>query len=467
MPYYDAERCRDDKSLVDRADFTAQHQSVEWTGMAARVANLAQACNGSACVARVDGVVQSALTDRKLNTAPVTLSANATTHTITLELQKLRYIYAIQVGMKGNAQTGVRFDMYVRDTGGRYQTCGQAASSTTGFMRGAICAPQALYGTAIMVNATFVNRITDYNIEEVLAWSACPDSMTRPPGCGLTPPTAAGSAGFPPGCLCRPKCSAGQGYNFTAGACTSCASNISVQDTQTGMCRCATGYSGITLEGGEPQCLDRSECVSNTHNCSKGYTCVNTVGSFTCVESDECAGGVHNCDTGYTCINTVGSFTCAESDECAEGTHNCGTGYTCNNTIGSFACTDNNECTENTHNCGTGYVCLNSAGSFACIDINECTAGIHNCRTGYVCANTVGGFSCANANECTANTHDCERGHRCIDTVGSFVCTNETLTQPQDPFFSSAAARAHGGATGPLCAMPMLLLLLAKTRNGY
>ena len=448
MPYYDASRCRNDKSLLNRSDFVQIHSTMEWTGMVPRIANLARGCNGVPCTALVNGARRLQLTDGKLNTETVALSPSIQ-HTITIDLLKMRYILGIQVGYKESGMTGVTFDTYILDSSGTYQFCGTLDSRTAGLTRLIICS-QRLYGTAVMLNTTFVNRASNYIIAEVMVWSSCPISLTREPSCDLSPPSQTNS-GFPWGCMCDvPFCRNGQGFNFTRNACTMCPNTISEPDTQTGMCKCTKGYNGIAVESGVPNCEDRTECTTGVHNCiQSGYTCVNTIGSFTCPDINECTTGTHSCagsrcintigsftctacttakphcDTGQTCTNSInGNFTCMDINECTMGTHSCTTGYTCNNTHGSFTCSDFNECIHGTHNCPQdGWTCVNIDGGFACTDRDECADGTHNCVMGFTCMKTVDSYTCMDVNECIDGTHNCiQSGYTCVNTVGSFSC---------------------------------------------
>ncbi|XP_065190765.1 protein kinase C-binding protein NELL2-like [Sycon ciliatum] len=71
-------------------------------------------------------------------------------------------------------------------------------------------------------------------------------------------------------------------------------------------------------------CLDRDECLHQTHNCSSNAACTNTVGSYNCT-----------CDSGFS---GDGKF-CKDRDECLYQTHNCSSNATCANTVGSYNCT--------------------------------------------------------------------------------------------------------------------------------
>ncbi|XP_074054470.1 fibulin-2 isoform X2 [Macrotis lagotis] len=158
------------------------------------------------------------------------------------------------------------------------------------------------------------------------------------------------------------------------------------------MCSCFPGYA-IMADG--VSCEDINECVTDTHTCSRGEHCVNTVGSFHCYKD-------LNCESGYE----LKEGECVDIDECAQGTHSCKVNFVCQNTQGSFYC-------ESKQRCMDGFL-QDPEGN--CVDINECTSLPEPCKPGFNCINTVGSYTCQrNQLLCTRGYHSSEDGSKCVD----------------------------------------------------
>ncbi|KAM9813526.1 fibulin-2 [Neosynchiropus ocellatus] len=206
---------------------------------------------------------------------------------------------------------------------------------------------------------------------------------------------------------------------------------------ESGRARCSC-FPGFSLMRDGRTCEDVDECMTNTHSCRSGESCVNMVGSFVCELQV-------NCPAGYRFRNRV----CEDIDECVQGTHNCGVGFACENTEGSFMCiskqrcisgftrdhggncVDINECSGPPEPCGPGFSCINTVGSFTCrlkgimcspgyrastdgnkcVDTDECQVGAHHCGLGQICHNMPGSYRC-----------DCQTGYQ-YDSLGK-VCTD-------------------------------------------
>lgn len=228
------------------------------------------------------------------------------------------------------------------------------------------------------------------------------------------------------------------------------------------VCSCFVGYQ-LQLDG--VSCEDINECITGSHNCRLGESCINTVGSFrcqrdsscgtgyeltednNCKDIDECESGIHNCPPDFICQNTLGSFRCRPKLQCKSGfiqdalgncidineclsiSAPCPVGQTCINTEGSYTCQ------KNVPNCGRGYH-LNEEGT-RCVDVDECSPPAEPCGKGHHCLNSPGSFRC----ECKAgyyfdgisrtcvDINECQRypgrlcGHKCENTPGSYHCS--------------------------------------------
>uniref|UniRef100_A0A8C9FJ77 Fibulin-1 n=1 Tax=Pavo cristatus TaxID=9049 RepID=A0A8C9FJ77_PAVCR len=212
-------------------------------------------------------------------------------------------------------------------------------------------------------------------------------------------------------------------------------------------------------------CRDINECITGTHSCGIGQTCVNTLGSFRCQRDTSCG-------TGYELTD---DSRCKDIDECETGTHNCPPDFICQNTPGSFRCRpklqcmngfiqdalgnciDINECLSTNMPCPAGQICINTDGSYTCqrispscgrgyhlnedgtrcVDVDECSSSNQPCGEGHVCINGPGNYRC----ECKSgysfdvisrtciDINECRRypgrlcAHKCENTPGSYYCT--------------------------------------------
>ncbi|XP_053517700.1 fibulin-1 isoform X2 [Artibeus jamaicensis] len=228
------------------------------------------------------------------------------------------------------------------------------------------------------------------------------------------------------------------------------------------ICSCFVGYQ-LMPDGFS--CEDVNECITGSHTCRFGESCINTVGSFRCQRDsscgtgyeltehndckdiDECESGIHNCLPDFICQNTLGSFRCRPKLQCKSGfiqdalghcidineclslSAACPIGHTCINTEGSYTCQ------KNVPNCGRGYH-LNEDGTH-CVDVDECSPPAEPCGSGHRCVNTAGSFRCEcksgyyfdGVSRTCVDINECRRypgrlcGHKCENTQGSFHCS--------------------------------------------
>uniref|UniRef100_I3MYC1 Fibulin-1 n=1 Tax=Ictidomys tridecemlineatus TaxID=43179 RepID=I3MYC1_ICTTR len=223
------------------------------------------------------------------------------------------------------------------------------------------------------------------------------------------------------------------------------------------VCSCFVGYQ-LLPDG--VSCEDVNECITGSHSCRLGESCINTVGSFrcqrdsscgtgyeltednNCKDIDECESGIHNCPPDFICQNTLGSFRCRPKLQCKSGF--------IQDALGS--CIDINECQRYPGRL-CGHKCENTPGSYhcscsvgfrlsvdgrSCEDVNECQsspcsqecANVYGsyqcyCRRGYQLSD-VDGVTCEDIDECALPTggHICS--YRCINVPGSFQCSCPT-----------------------------------------
>ncbi|XP_032117349.1 fibulin-1 isoform X1 [Sapajus apella] len=228
------------------------------------------------------------------------------------------------------------------------------------------------------------------------------------------------------------------------------------------VCSCFVGYQ-LLSDG--VSCEDINECITGSHSCRLGESCINTVGSFrcqrdsscgtgyeltednSCKDIDECETGIHNCLPDFICQNTLGSFRCRPKLQCKSGfiqdalgncidineclsiNAPCPIGHTCINTEGSYTCQ------KNVPNCGRGYH-LNEEGT-RCVDVDECAPPAEPCGKGHRCVNSPGSFRCEcktgyyfdGISRMCVDVNECQRypgrlcGHKCENTLGSYLCS--------------------------------------------
>uniref|UniRef100_A0A8D2EGM9 Fibulin-1 n=1 Tax=Theropithecus gelada TaxID=9565 RepID=A0A8D2EGM9_THEGE len=165
------------------------------------------------------------------------------------------------------------------------------------------------------------------------------------------------------------------------------------------VCSCFVGYQ-LLSDG--VSCEDVNECITGSHSCRLGESCINTVGSFRCQRDSSCG-------TGYELTE---DNSCKDIDECESGIHNCLPDFICQNTLGSFRCRPKLQCKS-------GFI-QDALGN--CIDINECLSISAPCPTGHTCINTEGSYTCQkNVPNCGRGYHLNEEGTRCVETpLGSW-----------------------------------------------
>ncbi|XP_060017035.1 fibulin-2 isoform X3 [Lagenorhynchus albirostris] len=193
-----------------------------------------------------------------------------------------------------------------------------------------------------------------------------------------------------------------------------------------------TCESGYMLKDGE--CTDVDECELGTHNCQAGSVCHNTKGSFYCQARQRCMEGFlqdpeGNCVGGAPAGSLSPAPPSADINECTSFSEPCRPGFSCVNTVGSYTCQ------RNPVICGRGYHA--SQDGTKCVDVNECEAGVHRCGEGQVCHNLPGSYrcdckpgfqrdafgrACVDVNECWSSpSRLCQ--HACENTLGSYRCS--------------------------------------------
>ncbi|XP_059879108.1 fibulin-2 isoform X4 [Delphinus delphis] len=193
-----------------------------------------------------------------------------------------------------------------------------------------------------------------------------------------------------------------------------------------------TCESGYMLKDGE--CTDVDECELGTHNCQAGSVCHNTKGSFYCQARQRCMEGFlqdpeGNCVGGAPAGSLSPAPASADINECTSLSEPCRPGFSCVNTVGSYTCQ------RNPVICGRGYHA--SQDGTKCVDVNECEAGVHRCGEGQVCHNLPGSYrcdckpgfqrdafgrACVDVNECWSSpSRLCQ--HACENTLGSYRCS--------------------------------------------
>jgi hypothetical protein len=155
------------------------------------------------------------------------------------------------------------------------------------------------------------------------------------------------------------------------GTCTEgkpgCRDPVSGKPVPCFFCTCKAGWSGVTCEKDENECLDSEKGKGG--NAPKALCrhldsslCTNTDGSYAC-----------SCKLGYTGTGLV----CWDADDCEYS-----------------PCAHGGTCTD----CGTlCFVCdcvRGWRGTTCQTDWNECLMGIHNCNDAATCLNTPGSYTC-------------------------------------------------------------------------
>ncbi|KAL7646898.1 UNVERIFIED_CONTAM: hypothetical protein RMT77_002155 [Armadillidium vulgare] len=190
---------------------------------------------------------------------------------------------------------------------------------------------------------------------------------------------------------------------------------------------CPPGYK-FNLES--KLCDDVNECSVGFNICGHGFTCENSIGSYSCIPIITV-----DCPAGYSF--DINHQSCLDIDECASGTPRCDISEICINTQGGFECQPRGTSSD----CPPGYK-INSQTNI-CQDVNECVEGLHSCHpTKQTCRNIIGSYecdmkcedgfqfsndppSCVDVNECVLNLHVCNPiTEICVNTIGSYFCEN-------------------------------------------
>ena len=165
--------------------------------------------------------------------------------------------------------------------------------------------------------------------------------------------------------------------------CSSC-QNGGVCNIETGMCSCATGYTGMT-------CLTCKNVLRSKYHHWISEIFTNLV--IACL-----AGGEYTCKNNGNCLNINGVGAC----QCSFGY----TGSTCTSFLGcaaggQFACLNGAICNSNTGacQCSTGYsgtycgtfLGCNGGGQFTCLNGAICNTNTGSCQ----CSNGYTGSTCS------------------------------------------------------------------------
>lgn len=180
------------------------------------------------------------------------------------------------------------------------------------------------------------------------ACSVCPGLSGQPPCSGHGKCQGDGTRTGKGDCQCSPgyigkSCAKCKKLYYTQdGECKQCNSICAKGCKGSGPADCIECHTGYVKDGGV--CVDQNECVG-AHNCSSGFYCSNTIGSFSCNPCHGFCDPTKGC-TGADATNCLG---CAAGSEPTPG----GTG-----------CQDVDECLSSP--CSQNYLCTNLAGSFSC-----------------------------------------------------------------------------------------------------
>ncbi|KAL5010520.1 hypothetical protein ScPMuIL_012825 [Solemya velum] len=201
-------------------------------------------------------------------------------------------------------------------------------------------------------------------------------------------------------------------------------------------CHCSEGYTGDC-----ESCKDIDECLTETHDCTKHFTCSNTPGSYDC-----------NCKAGFTKFGEH----CVDDNECELETGLCGEHAKCVNTLGSYEC----QCCYG-YEKGIGLRCVEST--------EEITTGQKCCVCrGHECSKT--GKVCSVEGGVTYNSHadlkiaECEEGREikidyqghCRSSCFDVQCgMYETCGLSLDgaPTCVCAPCTPNEKASGPVCSI--------------
>ena len=276
MPYYDAPVCNNERTYLNREDFRFNFSSVaglEWTGMAARIVNVAHTKNATVSISPCASNCTRGLAWIDDSWAPAVPFLKGMQETVTITFAKSYTVTGIQLDLAVNMTTpGPEFTVSVLLQNGSWGVCGIMPSAPTFSQRRRLTCAAPLYGSQVAITPT-LPMPSAYFVSEIHVWSGCPTSLSG---------FSSGDCTTRRGCRCKAVCGSTKGWDYIGDRCVDCAANSSLLMT-TGMCNCHTGFAGLTTANGRTHCADVNECLSGTHTCASNTVCVNTPGSFTCV----------------------------------------------------------------------------------------------------------------------------------------------------------------------------------------
>lgn len=145
-----------------------------------------------------------------------------------------------------------------------------------------------------------------------------------------------------------------------------------------------------------PTSIDINECTSLSEPCRPGFSCINTVGSYTCQRNALlCGRGYHASQDGTTCVGKASRLPIPWPSLAFLGFWP--VGRSCRGRAQASGC----------------------PGHLPLADVNECEAGVHHCREGQVCHNLPGSYRC----DCKAGFQQDAFSQACIGRRGLVAMT--------------------------------------------
>ena len=169
-----------------------------------------------------------------------------------------------------------------------------------------------------------------------------------------------------------------------------CKSNEQCINTSEGfICECKLGFKRDNL----------------THACIDiNVRCENTLGGKNCVRYQPCP-------TGYT-LNTATQI-CEDDDECILGTHDCSHGYHCRNTLGSYVCLNDSRVTS-----GLQVAPITSKIVYSKLVASALKTSPRECPHGFEVGKNG---QCLDVDECQRSPNPCTGSlQKCVNIIGSF-----------------------------------------------
>ena len=157
--------------------------------------------------------------------------------------------------------------------------------------------------------------------------------------------------------------------------------------------------------------------------CSKGYRCLNTMGSYTCSDVDECLDDLHDCNiSNSACNNTYGSYTCT----CLSGYKGKFQNFDVLGSQTNLTCEDIDECIDDLYVCDiTKSECNNTDGSYTCTCLPGYKGSFHHFDNFVPLTlkpkQEKDNLTCEDVDECQAQGK-CPKNSACENTDGSFTC---------------------------------------------